>query len=446
MYNLTALNPWWLNREEIGNDDKIKDFNNKKYRYYPPLLTETLYPGNIYSLRGPRQLGKTTALKLIIQSLLLKKQINPYSVFFWSCEDITDFQQLVELIMTYSEMVSEKNLSEQYIFLDEISFVKEWQRGIKLLADRGFLKKTCLMLTGSNIIDIKSSVERLPGRKGRESKDFTLLPLTFYEFIELIGFDHKIKTLNDLKILDKQLQKKFSQYLITGGFPLVINEILDHGNAPSWLKDVYFSWIIGDVLRGGRSEKVALQIISSLIRKQPSLLSWDALAKDAEIKSHLTISSYLELFEEMFVLKINYFYNHEKKMPDPNKNKKIHFLDPYIYRLLCEKAKQPFKIEVMYEDVICAHLVKQMQEVYYTAHKKELDFLVSCNNQMIGIEVKCQNKIQNEDYLSLFPVTKGFLITKNEFSIKKTTKGKYYALPIHCFLSLPFMEIVDHLS
>ena len=60
-------------------------------------------------------------------------------------------------------------------------------------------------------------------------------------------------------------------------------------------------------MRIGKSERIFLQTVSSLIRKQPSVLSWDSLAKDAEIKSHLTISSYIETLESMFVLKTNYF-------------------------------------------------------------------------------------------------------------------------------------------
>ncbi|MBD3202768.1 hypothetical protein GF327_00605 [Candidatus Woesearchaeota archaeon] len=62
----------------------------------------------------------------------------------------------------------------------------------------------------------------------------------------------------------------------------------------------------------GKSEKITLQILSSLIRKQPNKLSWDSLTKDSEMKSHLTVSSYLESLEMMFVLKINYFFKQIK--------------------------------------------------------------------------------------------------------------------------------------
>jgi len=440
--NLTNLNPWWINREEIKKDGKILDLERKKYKYHPKLIDWNYKPGNIYSIRGPRQLGKTTAIKLIIKRLLDKK-LDPYSIFFWSCEDILDFKGLVELIKEYLNIVQEKELQDKFIFLDEISFVKDWQRGVKLLVDRGYLKDCCLVITGSNVVDVKTSVERLPGRKGKESKDFDLLPLTFFEFCEILGFEGNIKSVKDLQIIDAELKKLFQKYLKTGGFPLVINELLAEGNNPTWLKEIYYSWIIGDVLKMGKSEKVALQIISSLISKQPSALSWDSLSKDAELKSHLTISSYLELLEEMFVLKIVYFYDFEKKRSNPNKNKKIHFLDSYIYGIFCESTKQTNRLDVIYEDLVCFHLCKQLSDVFYTKRKKELDFVVMSGKEAIGVEVKCQEKISKEDYLSFLPVKRGFLITKNKFEVIKKFGKVYYAVPIHWFAYLRFEKLIE---
>jgi uncharacterized protein len=173
-----------------------------------------------------------------------------------------------------------------------------------------------------------------------------------------------------LQKIDLKLKSLFKSYLKTGGFPLVINELVGEQKDPSWLEDIYYSWIIGDLLRDKKSEKVALQIISSLIKKQPSVLSWNSMAKDAEIKSHLTISSYLETLENMFVLKIDYFYDLEKKIQNPNKNKKIHFLDSYIYKIFCKKTKQDPKEEVLYEDIVCFYLYKQLKEIYYYKQKK----------------------------------------------------------------------------
>lgn len=438
---ITNLNPWWVNPFAIQEDKKIKEFESKKYKYYSPLLNFEFKPNNLYSLRGPRQLGKTTIIKLLIRKLLLKEKINPLAVFFWSCEDIPDYEKLVELIQEYLDLKIEKNVETAYIFLDEISFVKDWQRGIKLLVDRGYLEKCCVILTGSNIIDLKTSLERLPGRRGPEAKDFFLYPLSFREFCSLLGFNPEINTFKDLLLYQNKLAGYFREYQQAGGFPLAINEWLTQKNSPVWLKEVFYNWVIGDIFRMGKSERVALQILSSLIRKQPSALSWDSLARDAEVKSHLTISSYLEALEQMFVLKINYWYDLERKMANPAKNKKIHFLDPFIYRVFAEMTKQESKPEVAFEDMACFHLFRAFSEVYYTSRKKEVDFLVFWGKQELGIEVKCQEKINPEDFESLAPFGRGILITKKHLESKQRQKKKYLALPLCCFAYLNQNEL-----
>ena len=64
--------------------------------------------------------------------------------------------------------------------------MREWQRGIKALADEGRLKNTTVLLTGANSLDVREGTERLPGRRGKLAKlDYEQLPLTFTEFIQL---------------------------------------------------------------------------------------------------------------------------------------------------------------------------------------------------------------------------------------------------------------------
>ncbi len=95
--------------------------------------------------------------------ILLEKQIPPQQVFYFSLDRIEDFNQLYDLIECYLSRIRPTNTKRLYIFLDEISFVREWQRGMKALADEGRLKRTTVMLTGSNLLDIGKGAERLPG-------------------------------------------------------------------------------------------------------------------------------------------------------------------------------------------------------------------------------------------------------------------------------------------
>src|SRR3989344_8861053 len=120
MPDLNILNPWWKGKEYINTDKHIKEFESKKYKWQPDLLKKIkLSPNNLFSLRGPRQVGKTTLLKLIIKNLL-NSGINKKAIFFWNCDELLDFRELSSVLREYIEFSKISNIIEKYLFLDEI--------------------------------------------------------------------------------------------------------------------------------------------------------------------------------------------------------------------------------------------------------------------------------------------------------------------------------------
>ena len=454
MHDLVLLNHWWKGKEQIKADKNIKEFEEKKYKFFPVVLKNTeLKPNNVFTLRGPRQVGKTTIIKLKIKDLLFNEKINENAIFFWNCDELTDFKELSSIIREYLEFSKIRDIKEKYIFLDEISGVKEWQKSIKSLIDSGELKDCCLILTGSNTLDIKYGIERLPGRTGKLGKDVLLLPLKFSEYVSLIKpeiFD-KIKRINNLSIKEiinkttgieqfgPDLKLLFNQYLITGGFPLVINEFFSNKKIPDYIYELYYRWVIGDIVKWGKQEKIAAQILSAAIIKQSSAVSWDSFAKESEIKSHKTVSSYMEDFENMFVFLILYFLELNKKIPDYNKNKKIYFIDPFIYHVFNKKMhlRENEISPSLIESTAISNLARLTYEelspkIYYWKNKKEVDAILKIKSELFPFEIKYQTKISKEDYLGLYHFNGGVLITKD----KLDRHEKYPAIPIHLFLSI----------
>src|SRR3989344_3291337 len=453
MVDLSILNPWWKGEEYIKEDKHIKDFEEKEYKWRPELLNQLkLLPNNIYSLRGPRQVGKTTLIKLIIKKLLEKKA-DEKSIFFWNCDELIDFRELSSIMKEYLEFAKINQVQEKHIFLDEVSRIKDWQRTIKSLSDSGELKDCCLMITGSNTLDIKYGLERLPGRTGKSGKDFFLLPLNFFEYISLIKPEiaskiKKVKSISvkeinekieGVRIFDFELKVLFNQYLITGGFPLVINEFFSNKKIPDYIYELYYRWVIGDIVKWGKQEKIAAQILSAAIIKQSSAVSWGSFAKESEIKSHKTVSSYMEDFENMFVFLILYFLELNKKIPDYNKNKKIYFIDPFIYHVFNKKMhlRENEISPSLIESTAISNLARLTYEelspkIYYWKNKKEVDAILKIKSELFPFEIKYQTKISKEDYLGLYHFNGGVLITKD----KLDRHEKYPAIPIHLFLSI----------
>ena len=82
MQELQRLNPWWKNKEAIESDFHIKKIKDSSISWHPKIIAE--FKQGIYSIRGPRQIGKTTWIKLTIRELLKKNQ--PEVIMYFNCD------------------------------------------------------------------------------------------------------------------------------------------------------------------------------------------------------------------------------------------------------------------------------------------------------------------------------------------------------------------------
>lgn len=123
-------------------------------------------PG-LYILRGSRQIGKSSWLKTILSYCVKKDQ----SCFDLSCEGIEDHRELTLVLQSVER--------RSVILLDEVNFVRGWDRAIKHFIDSGY--QGILIVTGSHSYDLKKGADHMPGRFGGGG-EFYLLPMSFEEF------------------------------------------------------------------------------------------------------------------------------------------------------------------------------------------------------------------------------------------------------------------------
>ncbi|MGB9703716.1 MAG: AAA family ATPase, partial [Candidatus Micrarchaeales archaeon] len=146
---LIKQNPWWIGEKEIENDEDIKKWREGKIKWIPSLLEEiNIKPYSLHFIFGPRQVGKTTLLKLLIKNLL-EEGIEKERIFYFRCDKLANYKELDEVLKAYFEFRETKNISSSFIFLDEITFPTEWFRTIKYYIDVGEFRKDVLILTGS---------------------------------------------------------------------------------------------------------------------------------------------------------------------------------------------------------------------------------------------------------------------------------------------------------
>jgi len=383
-------NPWWYG----DYHEKYLEWRESDIRWKPPLINIIeVKPFSLNFIIGPRQIGKTTAIMVYIHEILARNT-DPRAIFYYPCDEISDFRELGEILDDYLRFKESRGIKHATIFLDEITFVDEWWRAIKARIDRGMLKNDTIFISGSASIELIAGKERFPGRRGM-GKDYYLLPLTFHEYAKLVkkreikgvtfSTDNLLEKIKTNKIFSRRLMEDFEEYLTTGGFPISIKEYLAKGRTTE-AQRVYLDWLRTDIIKTGKSEKILKDILAQVIRARANPISWNRIAKEAGGLSPNTVRSYIELLENLFVVKVLEFIEPSGKVYR-RKNKKIHVIDPFLYDTLSRWTREEVITEQKVEAIIANHL-SLLGEVFYWRDSTEIDVVLRINKKLLGFEVK----------------------------------------------------------
>ena len=282
------------------NPDKYQDYdpqlrNLKKHKYVFKSNIIHKLPidiAGIYSISGGRQIGKTTLLKQWIL-FLLKRKINPKTITFITGEIIDDHHSLIRIIQEILYNLSE--YKRKYLIIDEVTYIKDWDKAIKYLSDSGSFEDVIVIITGSDLSMIREARMTFPGRRGKANvTDFHLYPLSFYEFIQL-----KTKS---TEVSDELLHCEFENYLKHGGYLTAINDLAAYNRINISTLITYADWIRGDVLKRGKSERYLKEFLNAVVKTYGSQVTWNALSHHVSIDHPRTIQDYAEILVSMDAL------------------------------------------------------------------------------------------------------------------------------------------------
>ena len=119
--HLINQNIWWQDASLIEKDPKIMEWQKQSLKWQPSLMDEFDFSSfHIYTLRGPRQVGKTTLLKLMIKKLLKDPEIRKEQIVYYSADNLDSYKDIIELIETYFDFLDRlPNPPERaFLFLD----------------------------------------------------------------------------------------------------------------------------------------------------------------------------------------------------------------------------------------------------------------------------------------------------------------------------------------
>ena len=393
--HVEEYNPWWMG--EV--DPLYEEWLSLRVKWVPRVVRKIpLKPYSLHFLVGPRQVGKTTALKILIYRLLESR--DPRSIFYYSCDELSDYRELGEVLDDYLSARRAWGVKSSIIILDEITFVEEWYRALKSRIDRRLFRSDVLIVTGSASLELVAGRERFPGRRGY-GRDIYMYPMSFGEYVEHFaqvaleraGLEEPEEfesCMSGNAAFRETLGRLFTAYLATGGYPVPIREYFEAGRVTYASYKVYLDWLRTDWLKAGRGEGYMKEVVAYLLETATAPLSWYTIAKNTSISSPHTAREYVETLELLMVARVVYWASPWGEV-NYRKNKKVLFTDPFIYRALSAYTRVEVEEPAVVEATVTTHLARRYP-TYYWSNKTEVDALVLVSGKPLGFEVKWRRK------------------------------------------------------
>jgi len=301
-------NPWWVSRqvpEVYGAMSRRLYFD----LFYPYVVDKDVRRAVV--LMGPRRVGKTVLLFHSIQQLIAE-QVNPQQIFFVGIDNpIYVHLSLEDILNLCKKSQNLTQLANCYVFFDEIQYLKDWERHLKVLVDS--YPDTKFIVSGSAAAALKwHSTESGAGR----FTDFMLPPLTFQEYIHLKNLNHLIYDGNIdygdrsvpycLTYDVKALNREFVNYLNFGGYPeVVLSEKIQSDMGRYVKNDIVDKVLLRDLpsLYGIKDVQELNRFFSYIAYNTGNEFSYERMANESGIQKE-TLKKYLEYLEAAFLIRV----------------------------------------------------------------------------------------------------------------------------------------------
>lgn len=301
-------NPWWINGQI---PETYRGMAKRLYfdLFYPFVKEQDVRRALV--LMGPRRVGKTVMLFQAIDALL-NEGVSAQQIFFVGIDNPIYVQLgLDDLLGLCKRSLNLKQLKGCYVFFDEIQYLKDWERHLKILVDT--YPETKFIVSGSAAAALKwHSTESGAGR----FTDFMLPPLTFQEYIHLKKLNHLMyegsieyakKTIPYCLTHDIQtLNQEFINYLNFGGYPeVVLSEKIQSDMGRYVKNDIVDKVLLRDLpsLYGIKDVQDLNRLFTYLAYNTGNEFSFESMAKESGIQKE-TLKKYLSYLEAAFLIKV----------------------------------------------------------------------------------------------------------------------------------------------
>ena len=466
---LRVDNPWWTE----GNVPSFyKEMNPRLYLdIFYPLVKETALQRALI-LMGPRRVGKTVMLYHTIQRLIADG-VSAQNIIYISVETpIYNKIYLEQLFLLSKRILGKKpdDSSEYYVFFDEIQYLKGWEVNLKSLVDT--YRNVKFVASGSAAAELKKrSDESGAGR----FTDFSLPPLTFYEYIHLKGYEQlmlpqkmawgngQLPLWGTMDI--GKLNALFLDYINYGGYPeVVFNEKIQENPGQFIRHDIIDKVLLRDLpsLYGIQDVQELNSLFTMIAYHSGAQFSYEGMSKESGVRKDL-LRKYIAYLEAAFLIKVIHRTDDTAKRYQREVSFKIYLTNPSLRCALFQPIRETDEeIGDLVETAVYAQWIpRQGVDISYAnwrfnnKEQGEVDIVgidIARQKPHWGVEIKWSDRFVSNPgelqsllwYMPRNGLKEAIVTTKTQTADKQLDSVNLHFIPVACYAYVVGENTIKH--
>lgn len=346
------------------DSDMIKRMIEKK-------IISSLFKGKLIIILGPRQSGKTTLIKSLLENLN-KKTLSLNG-------DEPDIREIMTKIT--STKLKQITYGYEILFIDEAQKIPDIGNTLKLMHDN--FPNIQTIATGSSSFELfQRTSEPLTGRK----YEFMLFPLSFSEMVTHTNY------IDEKRLIDYRL--------VYGYYPEIVT---NHVESKTLLKSLVSSYLYKDLflVDNIRNTHIIEKLVKALALQVGNEVSFNELSRLIGIDKN-TVEKYINALEKAFIVFRLSAYNKNIRT-EIKKGKKFYFYDNGVMNTIVgnfNPISARENIGRLWENFVISERYKLLKyleldnEPYFwrTVQQQEIDYLEVINDKVLTYEIKWNPK------------------------------------------------------
>ena len=320
-------------------------------------------------LMGQRRVGKSYILLQIMQSIKSKM---PNANIIFIDKELDEFSHIQDNKSLYSYIETRLQNNNNYLFIDEVQEIRSFELCLRSILNEG---KCDIFCTGSNANLLSGELAtHLAGRYIA----FEIHSLSYLEFLQFNSLENNNQSLN--------------HYLTIGGMPFLSHFSAEKNTAFEYLKNVYSSILLKDVVARENIRNVAFleNLVAYLSDNLGNIFSAHNISK--YLKSQQINLTPQTVINYLYSL-CNAFFVYRIPRADVNGLKIFEIGEKYYFEDIgIRNALRTFNLRKdigkLMENAVCLHLLRQQYRVFVgKMGDKEIDFIAEKNGERLYVQV-----------------------------------------------------------